>query len=112
MYIIWCLGSAGTGKSYLLRHIISALPPDTTVATASTGAAACLISGTTLHAFAGTYIVNCTLIYKLTLLTVVDELLLCKSSIKITGIFLVAKPTHIHLLQVWRLTKNVFVKST
>lgn len=46
-------GSAGTGKSYLLKIIISALPPDETVATASTGAAACLIGGITLHSFTG-----------------------------------------------------------
>lgn len=46
-------GSAGTGKSYLLKRIISAMPPETTFPTASTGAAACHIGGTTLHAFAG-----------------------------------------------------------
>lgn len=34
---IFFTGSAGTGKSYLLRKIIAALPPDVTVATASTG---------------------------------------------------------------------------
>lgn len=46
-------GSAGTGKSFLLKKIIAALPPDVTMATASTGVAACHIGGITLHQFAG-----------------------------------------------------------
>ncbi|KNZ54444.1 hypothetical protein VP01_2946g5 [Puccinia sorghi] len=52
-------GSAGTGKSVLLRHIIAALKrtyasrPDAVAITASTGMAACAIGGTTIHSFAG-----------------------------------------------------------
>jgi len=45
--------AAGTGKSLLLRHIVRALPPASTFATASTGLAAAALGGTTLNAFAG-----------------------------------------------------------
>lgn len=49
-------GAAGTGKSFLLRCIISALKDkhgtESVFVTASTGIAACNISGTTLHSFA------------------------------------------------------------
>ncbi|XP_011499920.1 PREDICTED: ATP-dependent DNA helicase PIF1 [Ceratosolen solmsi marchali] len=50
---IFFTGSAGTGKSFLLKKIVSALPPDVTMVTASTGVAACHIGGITLHQFAG-----------------------------------------------------------
>lgn len=52
-------GSAGTGKSVLMREIISTLrrkyerEKDRVAVTASTGLAACNIEGVTLHSFAG-----------------------------------------------------------
>ena len=52
-------GSAGTGKSVLLREIIASLrkkfqrEPDRVAVTASTGLAACNVGGVTLHSFAG-----------------------------------------------------------
>lgn len=52
-------GSAGTGKSVLLREIISSLrkkytrETDRVAVTASTGLAACNVGGVTLHSFAG-----------------------------------------------------------
>ncbi|CAI6332698.1 unnamed protein product [Periconia digitata] len=56
---VFFTGSAGTGKSVLLREIIVGLrkkyirEPDRVAVTASTGLAACNIGGVTLHSFAG-----------------------------------------------------------
>lgn len=56
---IFFTGSAGTGKSVLMREIISTLrkkydrEKDRVAITASTGLAACNIEGVTLHSFAG-----------------------------------------------------------
>lgn len=56
---VFFTGSAGTGKSVLLREIIKSLrvihnlQPDRVAVTASTGLAACNVGGVTLHSFAG-----------------------------------------------------------
>ena len=56
---VFFTGSAGTGKSVLMREIISVLKktyrrePDRVAVTASTGLAACNVGGVTLHSFAG-----------------------------------------------------------
>jgi PIF1-like helicase/Zinc knuckle len=56
---VFFTGSAGTGKSALMRSIISDLrkihikEPDRVAVTASTGLAACNIGGVTLHSFSG-----------------------------------------------------------
>ena len=56
---VFFTGSAGTGKSVLLREIIRVLrekhkrEPDRVAVTASTGLAACNVGGVTLHSFAG-----------------------------------------------------------
>jgi ATP-dependent DNA helicase PIF1 len=56
---VFFTGSAGTGKSVLLREIITTLrkkfarEPDRVAVTASTGLAACNVGGITLHSFSG-----------------------------------------------------------
>ena len=50
---VFFTGSGGSGKSFLLRIIKQYLPPGSSFVTASTGAAASLIGGITIHAFAG-----------------------------------------------------------
>lgn len=56
---VFFTGSAGTGKSVLMRDIITALKkkyakePERVAVTASTGLAACNIGGVTLHSFGG-----------------------------------------------------------
>ena len=46
-------GSGGTGKSFLIHVIRKCLPSESCFVTASTGVAASLINGITLHAFSG-----------------------------------------------------------
>lgn len=50
-------GAAGTGKSFVLRRLVKSMKrlygDESVFVTASTGMAACNISGTTLHSFAG-----------------------------------------------------------
>lgn len=61
---VFFTGSAGTGKSVLLREIIVSLRkkfkkgPESVAVTASTGIAACNIGGTTLHSFTGCGLCN------------------------------------------------------
>lgn len=59
---IFFTGAAGTGKSFLLRKIIAELQQihgrSTVFVTAPTGVAACNISGSTLHHFAGLGLAN------------------------------------------------------
>lgn len=50
---VFFTGSAGTGKSTVLKQLINMLPAATTFVTASTGVAAVNIGGITLHQFAG-----------------------------------------------------------
>lgn len=56
---VFFTGSAGTGKSVLMREIIAELrkkhkaEPDRVAVTASTGLAACNVGGVTLHSFSG-----------------------------------------------------------
>jgi ATP-dependent DNA helicase PIF1 len=50
---VFVSGGAGTGKSFLLKHIVRMLPTKTTYVTASTGLAAASIGGITIHSFGG-----------------------------------------------------------
>lgn len=50
---VFFTGSAGTGKSFLLKRLVQRLKaehgPDCVFVTASTGIAACAIDGSTVH---------------------------------------------------------------
>lgn len=50
---VFFTGSGGTGKSFLINLVKKCFPNDSCTVTASTGCAAALIGGITLHAFAG-----------------------------------------------------------
>ncbi|KNC81015.1 hypothetical protein SARC_06646 [Sphaeroforma arctica JP610] len=50
---VFFTGGAGTGKSFLFKRLVRSLDPNTSVATASTGAASHNIGGVTLHSFSG-----------------------------------------------------------
>lgn len=57
-YSLFLTGGAGTGKSFLLGHIVERLrrlhkDPEAVAVTASTGVAACNIGGVTLHRWTG-----------------------------------------------------------
>lgn len=50
---VFFTGSGGTGKSFLIKLIKKCFPTDSSFVTGSTGCAASLIGGITVHAFAG-----------------------------------------------------------
>ena len=50
---IFFTGEGGTGKSLLLKYLISILPPETTYVTGSTGLTSVALEGFTLHHFSG-----------------------------------------------------------
>ncbi len=46
-------GSAGTGKSHVIKELLRVLPPSSTFGTACTGVASSAVGGTTIYSFAG-----------------------------------------------------------
>eukprot|EP00698_Gefionella_okellyi_P010198 TRINITY_DN2633_c0_g1_i1.p1 TRINITY_DN2633_c0_g1~~TRINITY_DN2633_c0_g1_i1.p1 ORF type:complete len:371 (-),score=87.99 TRINITY_DN2633_c0_g1_i1:1466-2578(-) len=55
---LFLTGCAGSGKSFLLHHLVKILPADSTFVTALTGVAAVQLGGVTLHSFAGIQLGN------------------------------------------------------